>query len=287
MTAAVQKAKPATGWANRGLEPAKVLQVFGMRRSGNHAVINWLLRNPIQGSTGTVFLNNCTPWRDPFDSRKSLEVNGKRRGEKTDTIRKAGSSPMVIVSYEDCAPPDLGAKKAIMQGFAARDVDHTIIVYRSFLNWSASLLKKLRGNAGYRSVTRGRIMLRSIEQYGRILARLKQPGIVGICYDSWVNSPRYRDDVLGQLGLPTNDNALGDIQRYGGGSSFQQEALSGQDLGAHQRWIEMIEDAEYLVSLWVAAQDADLLEAVSQFFPDDVALLQPLIGSHPGLGGQP
>jgi len=287
MTAAVQKTKPGSGWEKSGLEPKSALQVFGMRRSGNHAVINWLLRNPAKGSTGTIFLNNCTAWRDPIDSRKSLEVNGKRRGEKTETIRKAGTSPMVIVSYEDCAPPDPGAGKPIMRGFSAGDVSHTIIVFRSFLNWSASLLKKLRGNADYHSVTRGRIMLRSIEQYGRILARLQQPGVVGICYDAWVNSPSYRSDLLEQLGLPVVDNALGNIQRYGGGSSFQQEALSGQDLGAHQRWVEMIEDSEYLVSLWVAAQDAGLLKAVERFFPDDVALLQPLIGSHPGLGEQP
>lgn len=287
MISGAQKTPSTSGWEKSGLKPNMALQVFGMRRSGNHAVINWLLRNPPKGSSGTIFMNNCTPWKDPFASRKSLEVNGKRRGEKTETISKAGPSPLVIVSYEDCAPPDPEVEKSIMRGFVSDDSMHTIIVFRSFLNWSASLLKKLRGNADYDSVTRGRIMLRSFEQYGRILARLQQPGVVGICYDAWVNAPSYRSDMLKQLGLPVLDNALGDIQRYGGGSSFQQEALLGQDLGGHLRWVEMVEDSEYLVALWIAAQDAAFLKAVARLFPDDVDLLQPLIGSHPGLGENP
>ena len=38
---------------------ASVLRVYGLRRSGNHAVIDWLLRNA--PGTGTVFLNDCAP----------------------------------------------------------------------------------------------------------------------------------------------------------------------------------------------------------------------------------
>ncbi len=284
MIAIVRKSPLESGWGKSGLNPNMALQVFGMRRAGNHAVINWIMRNPPENSSGTIFLNNCRPWRDPVESRKSLEVNGKRRGDKTDTMATAGSSPLVVVSYEDCPPPAADVGKSIMRGFKADDVDHVVVVYRGFLNWSASLLKKLRGNPGYSPVTRSRILLRSIEQYAEVLDRLKYPNVIGICYDAWVTAPAYRAEKLGQLGLPVKDNALGDIQRYGGGSSFQQEAAKGQDLGAHKRWIEMVEDSEYLVMLWTVAQDAAFLAVLQDHFPDDVELLKPLVNAHPGLG---
>jgi hypothetical protein len=286
MNARAQLDTSHTGWGPSGLTPAASICVFGMRRSGNHAVINWLLRNPPANSTGTVFLNNCRLGRDPFKSHKSLEVNGKRRGEKIETVSKAGKSPVLVISFEDTPPPEPGSTRSVMHD-ADMVTDHQIIVFRSFLNWSASLLKKLRGHPSYTSVTRHRILQRAFECYGQMLRRLAQKDVVGVCYDAWALSPSYRSDLLGQLGLPETDNALGNMQRYGGGSSFQDDILNGQSLGPHQRWVQMVEDSEYLVALWVAAQDPELMQTVKDLFPDDIDLLQPLIGAKPGLGNDP
>ena len=44
-------------WARLGFTPGQALRIFGMRRSGNHAIANWLQRNSATGRA--VFLNNC------------------------------------------------------------------------------------------------------------------------------------------------------------------------------------------------------------------------------------
>ena len=287
MTAQAQLNTGNAGWGQFDLTPSVSLCVFGMRRAGNHAIINWLLRNPPANSTGTIFMNNCGLRRSPFDSHKSLEVNGKRRGRTIKYLPKAGAAPMVVISYEDRPPPDPEDNKTIPPGFDISQIDHNIIVFRSFLNWSASLLKKLRINSDYTAVSRGRIMLSSIERYGQMLARLQSPGFVGICYDPWVISQGYRADVLKQLGLPVSDNTLGDMQRYGGGSSFPDKVLPDQDMESHKRWVHMVEDSEYLALLWIAAQDAGLLKALGELFPVDLEMLQPLVGVRPGLGAAP
>ena len=284
MIAQAQLSAGSAGWEQFDLTPSVSLCVFGMRRAGNHAIINWLLRNPPAKSTGTIFMNNCGFRRSPFESHKSVEVNGKRRGRTIEYLPKAGGAPMVVISYEDRPPPGPEDEKSLPRGFDTGQIDHNIIVFRSFLNWSASLLKKLRINSDYTPVSRGRIMLSSIERYGQMLVRLQSSGFVGICYDPWVISPSYRTDVLHQLGLPVSDNTLGDMQRYGGGSSFPDQILPDQDMESHKRWVHMVEDSEYLALLWIAAQDAGLLKLVGELFPVDLEMLQPLVGVRPGLG---
>ncbi|WP_241525501.1 hypothetical protein [Pseudophaeobacter leonis] len=61
-------------WQALGFTPGLSLRVFGMRRSGNHAILSWLQRNAPAG--GSVFLNNCKPGTDPLQNSRGIELNG-------------------------------------------------------------------------------------------------------------------------------------------------------------------------------------------------------------------
>lgn len=254
------------------LAPGHVLRVYGMRRSGNHALINWMMRNAAGGNG--LFLNNCRPAGDPFRSAANISVfqggaelpcaNGQEK------LRAAGDAPFTIVSYEDAMPP------------VARDPlydapEQCIIIYRSFLQWSASLLRKIQGNDGYGPLERMRVMMQSLRTYSAMLDRVRAPDVIPLCYDDWANDAGYRAEALDRINLPGRDLDLGEVQRYGGGSSFQGRAASASDLAVAKRSTQMADDLEYQLLIWTAARDIDFMLKLAEVFPQDAERLSQLL----------
>lgn len=272
-------------WQALGFTPGLSLRVFGMRRSGNHAILSWLQRNAPGGRS--VFLNNCKPGTDPLQNSRGIELNGahasqnKARRDMTSVTREAGDGALFLVSYEDTSPAEFGVSGKI-SGTVSGSFDeglfsHNVLIYRSFLNWSASLLKKMQGNEGYTLVRRNAILLRTVDSYTRLLELVRQArdlGLVAICYDRWVASESYRATLLQDLGLQQRDNGLGKVQAYGGGSSFQKEAASATELQTDKRWAQMRGEPEYQAVLHLAARDRALMAALGALFPKDAAYLK-------------
>ncbi|MGJ8544431.1 MAG: hypothetical protein ACSHWZ_03230 [Sulfitobacter sp.] len=266
-----------TTWQQGGLDPACALQVFGMRRSGNHAITDWLMRNAPRSASGGLFFNNCTAGEDPRQGFASVDVYDPQarfiphlNRPNADRISEAGRTPAIIVSYEDRMPPARKRERDPSHGFAAPDFDHRIIIYRSFLNWTASLLAKLQGNDDWGPVDRMRIITRAFATYADGLDRLSLPGVTGICYDRWMEDETYRADLLTQLGLPLRDNSRGEVQRFGGGSSFQKKTKNAADLRSNDRGTQMADDPEYKMLLWIAGHDIAFLERLLPHFEKDV-----------------
>lgn len=268
-------------WQVLGFAPGFSLRVFGMRRSGNHAILSWLQRNAPGGRS--VFLNNCKPGTDPLQNARGIEVNAahasqnKARRDMAAVTGKAGDGALLLVSYEDTSPAEFGLSRQISGSFDAELFSHNLLIYRSFLNWSASLLKKMQGNEGYTLVRRNAILLRTVDSYIRLLELVRQSrelGFVAICYDRWVASESYRSTLLQELGLQQQDNSLGKVQSYGGGSSFQKEAASATELQTDRRWTQMRNEPEYQAVLHLAARDTALMAALQELFPQDAAYLK-------------
>lgn len=263
-------------WGHAGLAPACTLRVFGMRRSGNHAVIAWLLRNA--PGTGTVFLNNCVKGRDALRSARSLEVNGTRRplarGAQAQ-FADAGAAPAVVISYEDTVPPGRGEAPATRR-LSDAAFGGELLIHRGFLNWSASLLAKLQRNAAYTALGRMRVMLRAVETYAAALERLAEGGLHGICFDRWAGSRAYRAERLEALGLPARDLGLGPVQRYGGGSSFQPDAARVEELALSGRAAGMADDPEYRMVLDLACREPALISVLERHYPQDALDLNEL-----------
>lgn len=263
------------------LAPSRVLRIYGMRRSGNHAIINWLQRNA--PTAGSIFLNNCHARRDPIASHRSVEVFAEWTALEMarDTplgaqFAAAGQDPLVLVSVEDAMPPAQGQPFAPLFETA---VETVLVIYRSFLNWSASLLRKISGNRGYGPLARARVMTAAMTTYAAALERVSEAakrGFVAICYDTWHASAPYRAGLLDSLGFGVRDNTRGAVQRYGGGSSFQPGAQEAEALQTDQRAAQMTDDPEYQNLLRIAAQDRGFLAALAPHFPADAAWLEQL-----------
>ncbi len=256
------------------LEPGHVLRVYGMRRSGNHALIDWMIRNAAGGRG--LFLNNCRQTGNPLRTARGLSVyrNGKEVDRPTPRakVRTAGDDPFVVVSYEDSMP---SADQSPL--FEAPEM--CVIIYRSFLHWAASLLRKIQGNPGYGPIERMRVMMQSLRTYGDMLVRVQDGDVVPLCYDDWVSDEAYRASALDRLGLPGRDLSLGQVQRYGGGSSFQGKKASVADLAPTQRSAQMAEDLEYQLLIWTAARDLDFMLRLADIFPQDAERLSNLLGT--------
>lgn len=266
-----------TAWQQGGLNPVYALQVFGMRRAGNHAIISWLLRNAPEGASGGLFYNNCQAGTDPrtgyatfdcYDVDRRLIASKYR--EPQVRLPEAGQVPMVVVSYEDRMPntPQKAAK-----GFGADDFDHIVLIYRSFMNWAASMLAKLRKNARLGPLDRLHQLSHAFGVYAQGLDQLARPDVTGICYDEWMALETYRGETLTRLGLAPHTLDRGAVQRFGGGSSFQARIKNPADLDTLSRADEMADDPEYLMLMWMAGHDLAFMERLVPHFPRDAERL--------------
>ena len=278
MNVAVQ---PLTTWPQAGFAPVCAFQVFGMRRSGNHAIIDWLMRNAPDAATGGVFYNNCKFGKNPQRAYSSLDIYNAARDKLPHRdigdparISEAGTNPMAIVSYEDRMPQPTGKPQRASNGMDDGDFTRQLIIYRSFLNWSASLLAKIKKNGGYGATDRMRIMTLAFATYAQGLDRIAQAGgITAICYDDWMTSEKYRADILTKLGLPQRDLSRGKVQRFGGGSSFQKKTTDVDKLNSVSRDEAMADDPEYQLLLWTAAHDLAFMERIIPHFEQDAERL--------------
>ena len=261
-----------------GFCPGTILRTYGMRRSGNHAIINWLMRN---APGETVFLNNCRQKKPALETFQGSEINGKRQDRSLISDKPvadgAADGALLLMSYEDYVPEvtDKGLDQVSAE-FSANDITYEILIYRSFLNWSASLLKKIQGNSGYSGLDRLRIMMGAMERYVHMLSLVDQPGapnMVSIHYDRWCQSSDYRAATLKTLGMECRDDDLGAVQRYGGGSSFQKETQEAHDLSVHERWRMMADDQEFQIVRMAAQQDTRLQNLMERLMPQEATLV--------------
>ena len=154
-----------------------------------------------------------------------------------------------------------------------------MIIYRSFLHWAASLLRKIQGNAGYGPLERMRVMMQALRTYGEMLVRVQDADVVPVCYDDWAGDESYRRAALDRLDLPGRDLDLGAVPRYGGGSSFQGKKADTADLATGQRAAQMADDLEYQLVLWTAARDLAFMQRLSEVFPQDAERLSALLNT--------
>ncbi|WP_425043272.1 hypothetical protein [Primorskyibacter sp. S87] len=278
----------APAWQQLGFEPGLMFRAFGMRRSGNHAILDWLLRNA--PGEKSVFLNNCRPGKNPLTSFSAIEVNGEtlppRRAvsDLPQATATAGQGAMLLVSYEDTSPAEFTHATRPSGSFDEALINCDLIICRGFLNWSASLLRKLQRNPGYTAIQRTVVMLRAMAIYSRLLSLLDAAETerrVCIPYDTWRSSESFRGEVLRRLGLPERDNTLGKVQGYGGGSSFQADAEDPAKLSTDRRWQQQADDPEYQALLHLAARDTLLAERLKRHFPEDAMRLSRLLDHAP------
>jgi hypothetical protein len=258
-----------------GIRNAQELQVFGLRRSGNHAVIAWIAQqynNPI------VFLNNARPFQDPFTTYlmgrvpNALPVR-KLNAEETETLRRQPKN-LLLLSYEDVnirrlAKVDLLPDRQAWLGNSGSQ--HRILLLRDFYNWIASRVRLFenKGRATEDLVPKIEAQIRLWIMYAReFVEETKHLGdhdTVPVRFDRWSNDDAYRLEILRRLNIPVLNNACSVVPRAGGGSSFDGTRFSGsaEEMDVLNRW-RYLEAPEHGALLCLLSQRRREIEEYNQ-----------------------
>jgi hypothetical protein len=213
-----------------------------MSRSGNHAIINWILA---QAQGRSCFLNCAEPGVNPFCSARpltpeqpgwratyaSFDIDAEREG-------RLSRKDLLVHSYEDTflgpfKKPGSEARHDEEIGTSARRID--LLVLRDPRNLFASRLAS--GYGWLEDELVARIWCQHAREFLGLRRNLRQERVM-ISFNAWVQSPGYRREVAGALGLEFDDSAAHRVPRVAGGGSFDGLAYDGraEQMPVLRRW---------------------------------------------------
>lgn len=227
------------------------IRVVGMSRSGNHAIINWILA---QARGRTCFLNCAEPGHNPFVSARprtpelpgwrafydGFDIEAERAGRLT---RK----DLLIHSYEDTflgplKKPENEARHDEWVGRSARRID--LLILRDPRNLFASRLAS--GYGWLRDELVSRVWSQHAREFLGLRRNLRQERLV-VSYSDWVTSADNRRKLAEALDLDFDDRAAHKVPAAAGGSSFDGTAYDGhaEQMPVLRRWHNFIGDPRF------------------------------------------
>ena len=230
--------------------------VHGLKRSGNHAVINWMIR---QARGPAAFLNNVEPGRSFLRPADKVIVPGNGNG----------AAPLVIASYEDKELAEISGHPRERRRRATGAHVVELLVLRDPFNTFAS-----RHRRKHRPFCHDRAYREWVKAQWKDYARefLGETdhlsfGRVGVDYNRWFRDVDYRRALAERLDLPFSDAGIRDVPDYGGGSSFEGTGSDGRAdrMAVMDRWKELLDDQAF-VDLFRG--DHELFELSRRIFGD-------------------
>lgn len=226
-------------------------RITGLSRSGNHALINWILAQVKNSSF--CFVNCAEPKQNPFSSARPLGKGkdgiytnltefSKPNEEKGDFQKK----DYLIYSYEDTFLGPLvhrSFKQQHENWLGNSENRKDILLIRDPFNLFASRIKAgflLTDKPHRREQISWKVLKRIYKQHAReFLGEKNYLGqAVKINYNDWVVKKQYRKSISDQLGIPFSDEGLFELSRVAGGSSFEGTSISAEELHkkVESRW---------------------------------------------------
>jgi hypothetical protein len=196
--------------------------MHGMKRSGNHAIINWLLPQ-----LDCVHFNNLIPL-GPILRGRPMPISEPFAAWRHAQEQRIGT-PLrrLLVSLED---HDLGTMP-----FTDVDVPiRRLLVLRNPRQLFASRLRKaFRVDMPAYPRRAGPILQRAValwKQHARCYLgeHAAFPGRIAVSYDSWFADVDYRRAISAALGTTFVDAGFGKVSAEGGGSSFDGTGFDGR-----------------------------------------------------------
>lgn len=247
----------------------KEIRVIGLRRTGNHAIMNWIRKQ----QPGEVFyINNAkinvNPFRHVYEDQvrkikdpglEGWRTNNVERWRK-EAIGEFSTKDCLVYSYEDqpleklC---DRTFEKKHDLYFGPSEIRYDLILLRDPFNLFASRLRASRrqtpetGSIDFMKVKARHISLPKLwvdyakEYLGetQYLQHVKVP----VNYNQWVSSTDYRRQLAETLGLEFTDSGVDDVMTNGGGSSFDGTELQGKasEMSVLERWKTFVDDPAF------------------------------------------
>lgn len=214
----------------------EVTVVLGLRRSGNHALIGWILDRT---AGPAVFYNNIPPAGPPGSAVMS------------ESRLRFGGPGRIVLGYEDASAA--AVFEGPLSGWLAERARcvprlSVVVILRDPHNLFASRLRKWPDRfadaseiAAERALYRAHLALAVAGGAPDLPAGAE---LVAVRYDRLVGSPAYRSALAVQLGLRPGAGRLEAVSAYGHGSSFDGTSLDGAALARRVlgRWQGMAGD---------------------------------------------
>lgn len=230
----------------------EVLHFIGLKRSGNHAVIDWLRCNAYPWAEHVAFYN-CV--YSPLSAEpKNLSVE--------DVQLSGARRTAMILSYEDTGLHELATlpvyrdSNVLLPGARTRRV----LLIRDPWNCFASRLRRIQGldvaqTDPPKSIQRTpwETVINLWKQYAREFVGDTNDisgDVIRVDYNRWAGSKWYRDALLDRhFGVKVNhDIGIEHVSEKGGGSSFDRLTMDGRAsrMQIFDRWRVYAEQSEYV-----------------------------------------
>ena len=244
----------------------KEIRVIGLRRSGNHASINWLCKQ-LPGKH--IFINHCrvmdNPYRNVYRDQILLQRKPNLKAWRCEDIewwRKEARGDFsikdcLIYSYEDqeigrVAHSSFEKKHDLYFGKSQERLD--VIIIRDPFNLLASRIKGNKPRKNARNFDLLRVYSKTLnltdlwityaQESLNETSYLKNRKIV-IKYNDWFSDESYRKQIADEIGLEFSDFGFNEVVSAGGiGSSFDGTGFSGKasKMDVLTRWKLLIDD---------------------------------------------
>jgi len=228
------------------------IQVLGLQRSGNHAILAWLFQ---QFDEPVYFFNNVRHFGNPMREFQPVDLPNTvpmRRGNSPGRTRRLHEveqqqKKTLVYSYENLPLDRLRVRSLVPDrenviGRSRRLC--RVLIVRDFYNWLASRIR-------YHEITRSEVPpFRKVErfvsgwlayasEYLRITDYIADMEVTAVSYNRWVTDERYRHELLLELDVPVKNNSISYVPRAGGGSSFDATEFCGRSAGMRigDRWL--------------------------------------------------
>ncbi|MGK7954882.1 MAG: hypothetical protein AB4063_06410 [Crocosphaera sp.] len=230
------------------------IKVVSLRRSGTHAIINWILGHydyEIGMAKDVAFFNNVTPKINFY--RQLAKYHPKKLGD--DAQGKFRERHVLCYNYENACLEDVTAPYFEFNHdiyFGKSQHKYDVLILRDPFNTMASIYQGLiEGKTIYSKVhlKRKNITQLWIDYAKEFLGEtnhLKNKKVL-INYNQWIIDKNYRKEISKQLNLDFTDQNLTKVPKQGGGSSFDGVKFNhnSQQMRLTERWKKFINHPEY------------------------------------------
>jgi len=191
-----------------------ILFVFSMKRSGQHAIINWICEQ----SLSAIHFNSCLYKNDEILlANEFYTYNKKFQKHIVGSKYNIEEHNLVVFNFEDKPVYDLRERKNFL--FDAKEITSTIV--RDPFNLISSRMKSYGNPRWNKDIWKNHILYN-----GEV-----------INYNEWCKNKGYRKNLILNLGFEFTDNGYDDIEGRAG-SSFDMKKYHGKasKMKTSERW---------------------------------------------------
>ena len=232
----------------------KEIRIAGLRRTGNHAIISWLVEQ--QKEKGIIYyLNNVKVNENPYRCKyQNLVYYYPQHQWAIEQYKKQAEGEFIlrdclVYSYEDYSLKQVFSdrferKHDLYLGKTAQRYD--LLILRDPFNLLASRLKNNFLSVHSRQQSFIDFWIEYAKEYLGETNYLKHNKVC-INYNLWKCDRDYRQELAQKLGIDFTDAGINKVLSHGGGSSFDGKNLDGNAtaMDTNNRWQHFIKDPIY------------------------------------------